>query len=256
LTTFDTDSAVPDPTDCPTAPDPADDGSERGANEPSEARTKLIAEAKKYRKRAQEAERRLAELETRVLDDADYELFERLKGDSDRARQDARDLQTRIAELTEQHSQELIATNTRVGRLTGMLSEVVVTDRLKTTLASRGVKHVSQAAKLLAEQLKVDITDNGCSVRLAGGSDTDGADPRDGEATVERLVDDWLADNPHYLPPSGDTGSGAYPGVSTPRGLAIEQLDLNPARKAEFVARYGPAALVQLARGGRKSGRR
>jgi len=217
LTTLDTDIDPADQTDHAVPPQ---DSSEPRADDASEARAKLIAEARKYRKRAQEAERQVAELEMRLLDD-------------------------------EQHSAELTAAAARADRLTEMLSQAVISDRLKTALASRGVKHVSQAARLLAEKLQVRVTDGEYAVQVAGLDDAP-----EGEVTVEGMVDDWLADNPHYLPPSGDTGSGAYPGVTAPKGASIEQLDLNPARKAEFVARYGPAALVQLARAGRKPGRR
>jgi len=225
LTTFDTDSDPADQTDRQATPEKAQDNSERRADEASEARVKLIAEARKYRKRAQEAERQVAELEARLPDD-------------------------------EQHSRELTAAAARVDRLTEMLSQAVISDRLKTALASRGVKRVSQAARLLAEKLQVRITDGGYAVRVAGAADADTPDAPEGQVALDRLVDDWLVDNPHYLPPSGDTGSGAYPGVAAPQGVSIEQLDLNPVRKAEFVARYGPAALVQLARAGRQSGRR
>ena len=232
-------------TDTPQADDP------RQPDELSEVRPRLIAEARKYRKRAQEAERRLGELAPRVLDEADRELFERLKADSARGEQDAQAFRQQLAELTEQHFSELAASNARAERLGEMLSEVVVTDRLKSALAGRGVKRVDQAARLLSEQLEVNITDHGYSVQVKGASDDS-----DAELTVEQMVDGWLADNRHYLPPSGDTGSGAYPGAGAPRGMSIEQLDLNPVRKAEFVARHGPAALVQLARSSRQTNRR
>lgn len=232
-------------TDIPETDDPRQDG------ELSEVRPRLVAEAKKYRKRAQEAERRLAELAPRVLDEADRELFERLKADSSRIEQDRQAFRQRLDELAEQHSGELAASNARATRLGEMLSGVVITDRLKSALAARGVKRVDQAARLLSEQLEVDIGEQGYQVRVSGDSN-DGV----AELTVEQVVDDWLAANRHYLPPSGDTGSGAYPGVTAPRGVSIEQLDLHPARKAEYVARHGPAALVQLARSSRKTSRR
>ena len=233
-------------TDTPEADDP------HQQDELSEVRPRLVGEARKYRKRAQEAERRLAELAPRVLDEADCELFERLKADSARGEQDKQAFRTQLAELTEQHSDDLAASNARAERLSEMLSGVVVTDRLKSALAGRGVKRVDQAARLLAEQLEVNITDQGYSVQVKGVCE---ADP-DVELTVEQVVDNWLAENRHYLPPSGDTGSGAYPGITAPGAVSIEQLDLNPAHKAEFVARHGPAALVQLARSSRNTSRR
>ncbi|MBT3201162.1 MAG: hypothetical protein HN350_14770 [Phycisphaerales bacterium] len=195
--------------------DTRDETPTRQPDASSEAKLKLIAEARKYRKRAQEAERLLNE-------------------------------------LSDQHSGAIAESNARATRLGEMLSGVVVTDRLKSALASRGVKRVDQAAGLLAGQLDVNITDDGYSVTVGGESQASGAD----EETVEQVVDRWLADNRHYLPPSGDTGSGAYPGLTSSGGVSIEQLDRNPARKADFVARHGPAALVQLAHRGRKTPRR
>ena len=195
--------------------DTPDANDHRQADESSDARIKLVAEARRYRKRAQEAERL-------------------------------------IDQLTEQHSDQIAASNVRAERLGEMLSGVVVSDRLKSALAARGVTRVDQAAMLLSEKFEVNIGDGGYRVQTRGL----GPDDSDAELTVEQVVDGWLADNRHYLPPSGDTGSGAYPGVTSPGAVSIEQLDLDPARKAEFVARHGPAALVQLARRGRKTRRR
>jgi len=184
------------------------------SDDPGEARLKLISEARKYRKRAQEAERLLGE-------------------------------------INEQHAGQIAASDARAERLGEMLSGVVVADRLKSVLASRGVTRVDQAASLLSGRFDVSVTDAGYAVQVR-----DGQIDSDAETSVEQIVDGWLADNRHYLPPSGDTGSGAYPGVTSPPAVSIEQLDLNPARKAEFVARHGPAALVQLACSGRKPRRR
>jgi hypothetical protein len=223
----------------------------RQSGELTDVRPRLVAEARKYRKRAQEAERRLDELAPRVLDEANLELFERLKADSACAGQDRQEFKQQLADLTEQHSGQLEASNARATHLGEMLSEVVITDRLKSVLAARGVKRVDQAARLLSEQLEVDINDQGYQVRARGSSDASDSDP-----TVEQVVDGWLAENCHYLPPSGDTGSGAYPGVALSAVASIEQLDLDPVGKAEFVARYGPAALVQLARRSRNKNRR
>jgi len=186
----------------------ADDNRQPG--ESSEARAGLIAEARKYRKRAQEAER----------------MFE---------------------ESNARHAGQLAESTSRAERLEGMLSAVVVSDRLKSALADRGVKRVDQAARLLSDKFEVQIGEDGYSVC---------ARDAEGQPTVEQVVDVWLADNRHYLPPSGDSGSGAYPGVTSPGRVSIEQLDLDPDRKVAFVARHGPAALVQLARSGKKNRRR
>ncbi|MCP4379809.1 MAG: hypothetical protein GY794_27040 [bacterium] len=221
------------------------------ADEPTDVRPRLVAEARKYRKRAQEAERRLDELAPRVLDEASLELFERLKADSARTQQDRQEFKQQLTDLTEQHSGQLEASNARATHLGEMLSDVVITDRLKSVLADRGVKRVDQAARLLSEQLEVDINDQGYQVRARSRSDVSDSNP-----TVEQVVDGWLAENSHYLPPSGDTGSGAYPGVVSSVAASLEQLDLDPVSKAEFVARYGPAALVQLAGRSRKTNRR
>jgi len=222
-------------------------------DELAEVKARLIAEARKYRRRAQEAERRLADIEPQVLSDPDRRLFDRLKAEANELGHVRQSHRRQIAELTQAHGEELVAANAQAQQLTSMLSAVVGTDRLKTALAAKGVKQVDQAARLLARRVKVEITSGGYSVQVVDESGQP-VSAGDGEGTisVEELVETWLADNSHFLPPSGDTGSGAHPGLSAGCGISIEQLDRNPARKAEFVARYGPGALVRLARGRRK----
>ena len=72
----------------------------------------------------------------------------------------------------------------------------------------------------------------------------------DGEPiTIQQFVADWVAaEGGHFLPASGDTGSGAHRGDGSYEGLSLERLDHNPRAKAEFIARHGPQAYVQLAR--------
>jgi len=223
------------------------------ADEVAEVKARLVAEARKYRRRAQEAERRVADLQPRVLSDAERELFERLQSEAQRLPEIQEAHRREVAKLRQAHADELTGVEATAQRLTEMLSEVVGTDRLKTALAARGVKRVDQAASLLVGRIRVEVAGDGYAVQVVddrSGPVSDGQDAK--EVGVEELVDAWLADNPHFLPPSGDTGSGARAGTAIPAGVSIEQLDRNPRRKAEFVARHGPGALVQLARGPRE----
>lgn len=223
------------------------------ADEIAEVKARLVAEARKYRRRAQEAERRVADLQPRVLSDAERELFERLKFEAERLPEIQEAHRREVAELKQAHADELAGVEATAQRLTEMLSEVVGTDRLKTALAARGVKRVDQAASLLAGRIRVGVAGDDYTVQVVDDRGEPVSDGRDAkEAGVEELVDAWLAENPHFLPPSGDTGSGARAGTTVPGGVSIEQLDRNPQRKAEFVAKHGPGALVQLARGPRE----
>jgi len=219
----------------------------------AEVKAGLVAEARKYRRRAQEAERRVAELQPLVLSDAEGELFERLKLEAERLPGIREAHRREVAELKRAQTDELAEARARTQQLTEMLSEVVGTDRLKTALAARGVKRVDQAASLLAGRIRVGVAGDDYTVQVVDGRGEPLSDGQDGkERGVEDLVDAWLAENPHFLPPSGDTGSGAHAGTAAAAGVSIEQLDRDPRRKAEFVAMHGPGALVQLARGPRE----
>ncbi len=188
-----------------------------------------VAQSRKYRQRAQQAEEQLEQLRSDQLTEEQIEQYRQLR---DRA------------EAIEQDRQ-------RLGDLERSLAERAGRDALLAALQACGVgrglsekdRILDQAVALLLPTIQVDTGPDGPTIQLAGD------EPRQGPADLQAFVADWLAcQGPHFLPPSGDTGSGAhrYPGPLEP--TRVEQLDADPARKAKFIAENGPKAYVQLAR--------
>ncbi|MCE5328211.1 MAG: hypothetical protein LLG01_17545 [Planctomycetaceae bacterium] len=183
------------------------------------------AQARKYRQRAQRAESDLAQL--RQVG----------RGDNDE----------RLASL----SQETAAKDARIAALSAMVKSTVGAYELHKALTGCGVggsSALAQAAQLLAGRIDVTLADEGPQVRVLDGDGqpmlSDAGQPLD----VGCFVTEWLAqEGQHFLPPSGDTGSGAHKGTAG-RSLRVEDLDASPRRKAQFIAAYGAKAYVQLAR--------
>ena len=102
---------------------------------------------------------------------------------------------------------------------------------------------LSQAVDLLASRIRVRLDDGRPDVSVV--QDEPEAEP----ISLDAFVADWLASEaPHFLPPSGDTGSGAHLNPGSRETTSLAELDANPARKAKFIAENGPQAYVQLAR--------
>jgi len=215
-------------------------GEEAGRDEPGDRDWKAeylreVAQSRKYRQRAQKAEAELEDLRSRALTPEDYQEYQKLR----------------------LSAEAVAARDRRIRKLEGTVRQVVGLNELSKALVACGVgsgachgdKMLVQAAALLAGRIHVELEDDVPSVRVL---DDRGqmllAD--DGEPIgIQEFVADWLAaEGGHFLPASGDTGSGAHKGESAAAGVSIEALDHNPKAKAEFIARHGPQAYVQLAR--------
>ena len=108
---------------------------------------------------------------------------------------------------------------------------------------------LTQASSLLSDRIQVDLAGESPIVRVLDGGGQALVDEDGRPVSVASFVAHWLAEEgSHFLPASGDTGSGAHGGLSAPTETSIEQLDRNPRAKAEFIAKHGPQAYVQLAR--------
>ncbi len=196
-----------------------------------------VAQSRKYRQRAQGAEAEAERLSELVLTEeqlADYEA-----------------LRAQAAEAS--------ATAERVSLLEDMVRSIAGLNELRGALTACGVgsacphgdKMLAQAAALLDGRINVDIPDSSVSPTVGVlGEDGEPTVDEDGQlVTVRQFVAQWLAEEgSHFLPASGDTGSGARAGRTSARGVSIEQLDRDPKAKAEFIAKNGPQAYVQLAR--------
>lgn len=188
-----------------------------------------VAQSRKYRQRAQQAEQQLAEIRDRQLTDKQIQEYRQLRSAAEAIEQDRRRLTEMEQALAERAGRDALVRSLRacgVGR--GLADQDKILD---------------QAVALLLPGIQVDTGPDGPTIHLADDEQTESP------ADLQAFVADWLASQaPHFLPPSGDTGSGAhrYPGPLEP--TRVEQLDADPARKAKFIAENGPKAYVQLAR--------
>jgi hypothetical protein len=196
-----------------------------------------VQQARKYRRRAQHAEEELERLRSLRPSEEQLAELERLRG---------------VAEQVQ-------ATRSRTERLETMLRRLAAQDELARALSACGVgagcphgqRMVAQASALLQDRIDVDLSGDAERpvVRVLDGAGETLRDETGEDLPVGRFVARWLAEEgAHFLPASGDTGSGSHRGRLTPASASLEQLDRNPGAKAAFIARHGPQAFVQLAR--------
>jgi len=215
--------AIPDERaddDVPAAPDDGRDW--------REAYLREVAQSRRYRQRAQQAE-------ARALDEAQQADYERLG----------------------QAAEQLEAKTQRIAALESVVKQVTGLGELTRALAACGVgsgcphgqRMLEQAASLLAGRISVDVSGETPVVHVLDDSGRPEVDQADRPITVSQFVASWLAEEgSHFLPASGDTGSGAHRGRATQAGVSLEQLDRDPKAKAKYIAKHGPQAYVQLAR--------
>ena len=193
------------------------------------------AQSRRYRQRAQRAETEIDQLRRHAPSEQQAAELARLR--------------ERAGELTEKDK--------RVGVLEDMLRDTAGMNELAKSLAACGVgsgcphgrKMLDQATSLLAGRIDVDVSGQVPAARVLDPSGNVLCDDGGQPVSVQQFVSHWLAEEgSHFLPASGDTGSGAHRGPSAPPGTSLEQLDRDPKAKAEFIAKYGPQAYVQLAR--------
>ncbi|MBL7133521.1 MAG: hypothetical protein ISS78_05435 [Phycisphaerae bacterium] len=193
-----------------------------------EAYLREVAQSRRYRQRAQQAE-------ARALDEAQGAEYERLV----------------------QAAKQLEAKTQRIAALESVVKQVAGLGELTRALAACGVgsgcphgqRMLDQASSLLAGRISVDVSGEAPRVRVLDDSGRPAVDQADRPLTVSQFVASWLAEEgSHFLPASGDTGSGAHRGRATGAGVSIEQLDRDPKAKAKYIAKHGPQAYVQLAR--------
>ena len=187
--------------------------------------------SRKYRRRAQNAELELEQLRSNALSD---------------------DQLTEYDDLRSRHEQ-FAETRQKAGHLANMVNKLAGRDELIKALAACGVgrgcangqKMIDQAVCLLSDKILVDTSGDEPVVTVA--------DQQCDNIAVSEFVADWLTSSgAHFLPPSGDTGSGAYNGPASSAGQSLSDLDANPKKKANFIATRGLQAYVQLAQSSRR----
>lgn len=222
----------------------------------------LINESKKYRARAQQAEATVGQLQEQALSEEDREQFNQLKADDEKRQQD--DLKAQgeydklLAQKQEKFDEALGAKQQELDSFRGAFQQVAVTDRLKGLLAGKGVTRVSEAAFLLQGQFPkravADLVDGNPVIRVVDrqGQLVTDADCEPGQSIgVDALVNEFVASEAGqiFLPPSGDSGSGAHAG--TPGDATMAELDADPAKTAAFIQKHGGDAYMKLAQGDR-----
>jgi len=222
-------------------------------------RNKLVAESKKYRQRAQKAESRIAELERRSLSDEEWELFQQLQAQRAAMEEDQARVAQRYDELLAarqaQFDADLVAVTADRDSAMAAFERVAVTAPIQAELARRGVTDVTAAVHLIQNLhphcATAKFVDGRAVVQVVdrlGDPVIDTSQGSDQTIGIDALVAEFLATDTgkHFLPASGDTGSGAYKG--SPSGPTLAELLADPDAKAAFIAKHGGAAFIKLAR--------
>ena len=179
-----------------------------------------VERSRRYRRRAQQAEQALRQLQETAIADEQVEALQRQADEAETAR-------------------------LRIQRLEATLASLAGRDALVRGLVACGVgrglpcgdRMIEQAVALLQPHVEVDVSGDEPRCLVRGG-----------EGDLAAFVADWLArEGPHFLPPTGDTGSGALPGSGAAATASLADLDAHPDRKATFIAENGLSAYVKLA---------
>ncbi len=217
----------------------------KAANEALQATVdRLTGEGQKYHKRAQDAEAANLALTARL---------DKIEADRKTAT-DAAEQKDRLSKG--QYEEDLAAQKTSMQALIdtqsargdsaeSRLKKIYGIDALKTSLGNQKVKSelIDQVAGILASQVEVSLVDGKISVTV---KDAEGnAAFVDGVAmTPDQLVEAFLPENKHFLPPSGDGGTGLHQGGSPGENAGLTQAGLlaNPQKHADFIAQYKTSA--------------
>ena len=113
--------------------------------------------------------------------------------------------------------------------------KLFIQERLARAAAQAGAVEPGQVAKLLASEGNVDFDDDADRIRVF--SDTERLAPRVGpdgdEMTPERLVEDFIEQNPYWRgePETKGTASGAQDQSGDPGGSMLSQIS---ARRRQY----------------------
>jgi hypothetical protein len=201
-----------------------------------------IAESKKYRQRAQSAEQEREGFKSKL-----DELEGKLSAIETEAQQ--KGLEAKGQYDQEQHAKALKAAQDRTAALESALGMELGTNQLQQALGQAGLKPelIGQAAKLLRDRYKVSLGQDGkCQVEVFTDDGSPLAADDGNPGTLQTLAARFAAGNPHFLPPSGDTGSGAKKGGGGAT-VSLAELDKDPRKKAAFIAEHGQDKYLALA---------
>jgi hypothetical protein len=206
-----------------------------------------VENAKKLRKRAQEAETERAALAEQISTlqsqfDEQQQAVEQAKLESEGKYREALD------SAQAKYKADLSAREAELQGIQSALHGAVGTNALLENLGKAGVKSelIPQAAKLLRDRVKVSVTDGKAVVAVLGD---DGQPMTDGEGnslTVDMLAKQFAETNPHFVAASGDSGSGGKAGAGIPGGTTQASLRADPKKLGEFLNSHGRDAYLKL----------
>jgi len=225
-----------------------DQTSDSGDNKPelSDAHKKDIREKKNALERARQAEDRAKAAEAKLQEIADANA-EREAAEQESELTAKGKYEEALEAKKAAHDKELAERDQRIELVEAAMRREFGTNCVMAALGDAGVKSelIHQAAQLLDGRFKVELADGTPQITALG---EDGKELFiEGEpATIADLAADFAKRNPHFLPPTGDTGSGATKGG--PGAVTIEQLDADPEAKVAFIQKHGQKAYLQLAK--------
>ena len=228
-------------------------------------RDKLVGEATKYRKQRQDAEARNKALEGQVMTDEQRAEYDTLKQAQEKAAEDkareAGQFDDLLAQKQAKFDDERTALTTERDTILSAFTQVAVLTPLQAELARAGVTDVDAAAHLIQtkhpHRATAQLVDGKAVVRVVDGqgnpvTDADSKGPDD-SIGIDKLVAEWVATDTgkRFLPPSGDTGSGAHNGGKP--GLTWAEVSASAQSKVDFIEKHGSAAYQKLAQASRRS---
>jgi len=227
-------------------------------------RAAAAAESKKYRQRAQKAEADVKALEGKVLSDEAQAEYDTLKAEKAEADETAQKAEGKFDELLAQKMEAAASEKAEVvaERDTAMAAfeRVAVLNPLQESLAKLGVSDVGAAAHLIQNRhthhATAKLIDGKAVVQVVddqGNLVTDaGCDPGQ-SVSIDKLAAEWTATDTgkHFLPASGDTGSGSHQG-GTDDTVTLAMLDADIDLKQKFIEEKGEKAYTALVYAERK----
>jgi len=270
-------SVVPQHARCFAEEDPPEGGGagdDQGDKDWSAIAAENARESKKYRLRAQQVEAKLEELKARAVSQEDLDELTRLReaeaerteaeekaelerqakaGEFDAILKAEQDKAAKtFAQKDKKHAEALAAIEAEKTSLTTALQRATAEAQLVAALAKQGCEDPQEAAFLVFNRHEfapraVVGEDHNVKIQVVDRAGNEVIDPEgEGEAmTVEACAVHFLGTpiGQRFLPPSGDTGTGAHRGGPGQPDMAAVLSD--PDKKAEYLAKHGGPKYVK-----------
>lgn len=213
-----------------------------------------IAESKKYRKRAQESEAKITSFEGKILSETDAELFSSLKAASEKADEENAkskgDFESLIAKQQAKHNDAQKLLESARDNAMSAYAALAITQPISIALAAAGVQDIEAASHLIqtlhSNRASATLVEGKANVKVVDVDGVAALDDKGKPLTITALVAGFLATDRGkvYLPPSGDSGSGAFKGGEVASTLV--ELDADFKKKQAFIEKHGNKAYMAL----------